>query len=86
MPFVPKELKLSYSLNCYESIRCSIPFSIRATNLIAIAPRKAIGYEGNARVKRALAENDVDLVEIEELELIRGFGGPRCMTLPILRD
>ena len=58
----------------------------RATNLIAIAPRKAIGYAGNARVKRALAENDVDLVEIEGSELIRGFGGPRCMTLPILRD
>jgi arginine deiminase len=28
----------------------------------------------------------VDLVEIEGAELIRGFGGPRCMTLPILRD
>jgi arginine deiminase len=58
----------------------------RTTNVIAIAPRKAIGYTGNARVKRALAENDVDLVEIEGAELIRGFGGPRCMTLPILRD
>jgi arginine deiminase len=58
----------------------------RATNVIVIAPRRAIGYAGNARVKRALAENDVDLVEIEGAELIRGFGGPRCMTLPILRD
>lgn len=58
----------------------------RATNVIAVGPRKAIGYAGNSRVKRALAENDVDLVEIEGAELIRGFGGPRCMTLPILRD
>jgi arginine deiminase len=58
----------------------------RVTNVIAIGPRKAIGYAGNARVKRALEENDVDLVEIEGSELIRGFGGPRCMTLPILRD
>ena len=58
----------------------------RATNVIAIAPRKAIGYTGNARVRRTLAENDVDLIEIEGAELIRGFGGPRCMTLPILRD
>jgi len=58
----------------------------RATNVIAIAPRKAIGYAGNARVKRALLENGVDFVEIEGAELIRGYGGPRCMTLPILRD
>jgi arginine deiminase len=58
----------------------------RATNVIAIAPRKAIGYTGNARVKRTLAENGVDFIEIEGAELIRGYGGPRCMTLPILRD
>jgi arginine deiminase len=58
----------------------------RATNLIAVGPRKVVGYAGNARVKRELAENGVDLIEIEEAELIRGFGGPRCMTLPILRD
>jgi len=58
----------------------------RATNVIAIAPRKAIGYAGNARVKRALVENGVDFIEIEGTELIRGYGGPRCMTLPILRD
>jgi arginine deiminase len=58
----------------------------RATNVIAIAPRKAIGYTGNARVKRTLAQNGVDFIEIEGAELIRGYGGPRCMTLPILRD
>jgi arginine deiminase len=58
----------------------------RATNVIAVAPRKAIGYTGNARVKRALLENSVDFIEIEGAELIRGYGGPRCMTLPILRD
>jgi arginine deiminase len=58
----------------------------RATNLIAIRPRKAVGYAGNARVKRELSQNGVDLVEIEAAELIRGFGGPRCMTMPILRD
>jgi arginine deiminase len=58
----------------------------RATNVIVIAPRKVIGYTGNARAKRALAENGVDFIEVEGAELIRGYGGPRCMTLPILRD
>jgi arginine deiminase len=58
----------------------------RATNVIAIAPRKAIGYTGNARVKRVLREDGVDFIEIDGAELIRGYGGPRCMTLPTLRD
>ena len=39
---------------------------------------------GNARLRRELTKNGVDL--IEGSELIRGFGGPRCMTLPTLRD
>ncbi len=58
----------------------------RATNVIAIGPRRVVGYAGNARVKREFSQNGVDLIEIEESELIRGFGGPRCMTMPILRD
>jgi len=58
----------------------------RATNVIRIAPRKVVGYTGNARAKRKLAENGVDFIEIDGEELIRGFGGPRCMTVPILRD
>ena len=58
----------------------------RATNVIAIGPRRVVGYAGNARVKREFSKNGVDLIEIEESELIRGFGGPRCMTMPILRD
>jgi arginine deiminase len=58
----------------------------RATNVIGIRPRKVIGYAGNARVKRELSRNGVDLVQVEGDELIRGFGGPRCMTVPLLRD
>jgi len=58
----------------------------RATNVIGIGPRRVVGYAGNARVRRELSENGVDFIEIEGSELIRGFGGPRCMTAPILRD
>ena len=38
--------------------------------------RKVVGYAGNASVRRELAENGVDFIEIEEAQLIRGFGGP----------
>ncbi len=58
----------------------------RATNVTALGPRKVIGYAGNARVKRELAKTGVDFIEIEGAELIRGAGGPRCMTAPILKD
>jgi arginine deiminase len=58
----------------------------RATNVVAIGPRKVVGYAGNSRVKRELVQNGVDFIEIEGAELIRGYGGPRCMTMPILRD
>jgi len=59
---------------------------MRATNLVAIGPRKAVGYAGIDRVKRLLIQNGVDLIEVDGSEFIRGGGGPHCMTAPILRD
>ncbi len=58
----------------------------RATNVIAISPRKVVGYAGNSRVRRELTMNGVDFIEIEGSELVRGAGGPRCLTAPVLRD
>jgi len=58
----------------------------KATNVIPLGARKAIAYDGNARVRRELLKNGVNLIEIESSELIRGSGGPRCMTAAILRD
>ncbi len=58
----------------------------RATNVITLAPRKLVGYAGHARVRRELAKEGVDLIEIEGSELVRGGGGPRCMTAPIERE
>jgi len=58
----------------------------RATNVITLGPRKVIGYAGNERVRRLLAEEGVDIIELEGSELVRGGGGPRCMTAPIERD
>lgn len=58
----------------------------RATNLIVIGPKRVVGYAHNPRVIKELAKNGVDFIAIEGSELIRGAGGPRCMTAPILRD
>lgn len=58
----------------------------RATNVVTLRARKVIGYAGNGRVERELERQGVDFIAIEGSELVRGGGGPRCMTAPILRD
>ncbi len=57
----------------------------RATNVITLGPRKLVGYAGNSRVRRLLVDEGVDFIELEGSELLRGGGGPRCMTAPIER-
>jgi arginine deiminase len=58
----------------------------RATNVVTLGPRKVVGYSGNARVKRELVRAGVVFIEIDGSELVRGGGGPRCMTAPIERN
>lgn len=56
------------------------------TNVFAIAPSKVITYDRNIHTNNALKSLGVDVQTIEGSELVRGLGGPRCMTLPIIRD
>ncbi len=55
------------------------------TNTLAIAPRVAITYERNERTTAALEEHGVTCIGIDDSELVRGLGGPRCMTMPLRR-
>jgi arginine deiminase len=55
------------------------------TNTLAIAPRVAITYDRNERTTAALEEHGVTCVGIDDSELVRGLGGPRCMTMPLRR-
>ncbi len=56
------------------------------TNALAIAPRLAITYERNERTIAAMEEAGVACIRIEGSELVRGLGGPRCMTMPLRRS
>lgn len=55
------------------------------TNLFAIAPRTAISYDRNERTTAALRNADIECITIPGSELVRGLGGPRCMTMPLRR-
>lgn len=55
------------------------------TNTFAIGPRQVIVYERNERTIAALQDHDVTCIPIDDSELVRGLGGPRCMTMPLRR-
>ena len=54
-------------------------------NALAIAPRVVIAYERNVKTVRALKDHGFNCIEIDDSELVRGLGGPRCMTMPLRR-
>jgi len=58
---------------------------MRGTNVVCLAPRKCVIYKWNDQTSRRLRGHGVDVLEIEGNELLRGGGGPHCMTAPILR-
>ncbi|MGB0716552.1 MAG: arginine deiminase family protein [Phycisphaerae bacterium] len=55
------------------------------TNAFAIAPKVLITYERNERTTEALESNGITCLGIDDSELVRGLGGPRCMTMPLRR-
>lgn len=58
------------------------------TNVFAIAPSRVITYDRNTYTNKALeAELGKDnVILIPGSELVRGLGGPRCMTMPLQRE
>jgi N-dimethylarginine dimethylaminohydrolase len=58
---------------------------MRGTNVLCLAPRKCVIYRWLTGVSKKLEDHGVDVLEIEGTELLRGGGGPHCMTAPILR-
>jgi len=56
------------------------------SNTLAIAPGEVIVYGRNYVTNRILQENGITVHTIPCSELSRGRGGPRCMSMPFIRE
>ncbi|MBQ7737243.1 MAG: arginine deiminase [Oscillospiraceae bacterium] len=54
-------------------------------NALCVAPGRVIVYDRNQVTNQALRDNGLEVIEMSSSELSRGRGGPRCMTMPLLR-
>ncbi|TKI77016.1 arginine deiminase, partial [Bacillus mycoides] len=55
------------------------------SNTLAIAPGVVVTYDRNYVSNALLREHGVEVIEVLSSELSRGRGGPRCMSMPIVR-
>ncbi len=56
------------------------------SNTLCIAPGTIVTYERNTITNNILKENGLNVIEIPSAELSRGRGGPRCMSMPLVRE
>ncbi|MBQ4001082.1 MAG: arginine deiminase, partial [Lachnospiraceae bacterium] len=56
------------------------------SNTLCIAPGEVIVYERNYTTNAILKDYGVKAYTIPSSELSRGRGGPRCMSMPLVRD
>ena len=56
------------------------------SNTLCISPGNVIVYERNIITNQLLKDKGINIFEIRDSEISRGRGGPRCMSMPLLRD
>jgi N-dimethylarginine dimethylaminohydrolase len=61
-------------------------FETQGPNVLALGPRRALALDGNPETRRRLERAGVDVVVYQGEEISRkGYGGPSCLTRPLLR-
>lgn len=87
-------LKSQLHLSEVDLIRCGGGDPIAAareqwndgSNTFAIAPGVVITYERNYVSNELLTKHGVKVLAIASSEISRGRGGPRCMSMPLVRE
>ena len=87
-------LKRHLNLDKVDLIKCgsdSIIDSAReqwndGSNTLAIAPGEVVVYSRNYVTNEILQEHGVKTYVMPSSELSRGRGGPRCMSMPLVRE
>lgn len=56
------------------------------TNTLCIAPGVVVVYNRNNITNEVLRDHGIKVIEMASAELSRGRGGPRCMSMPLVRE
>lgn len=56
------------------------------SNTLCIEPGVVVVYDRNSETNKTLREEGIKVIEIRGAELSRGRGGPRCMSMPLVRE
>lgn len=88
-----KVLKEALGVDNIDLIQCGGGDAIAApreqwndgSNTLAIAPGVVVTYDRNHVSNALMREKGIKVIEIESSELSRGRGGPRCMSMPLVR-
>lgn len=56
------------------------------SNTLALSPGKILTYDRNEVTNLMLKEEGFEVLEMPSYELSKGRGGPRCMTMPLVRE
>ena len=56
------------------------------SNTLCIAPGVVVVYDRNNVTNEVLRKHGLKVLEIHGAEISRGRGGPRCMSMPLVRE
>ncbi len=55
------------------------------SNTLCVSPGRVVVYNRNQITNRILESNGIKTIQLPSSELSRGRGGPRCMSMPLIR-
>ncbi|MGM0432390.1 MAG: arginine deiminase [Spirochaetota bacterium] len=57
-----------------------------STNTLALSPGRVVTYRRNVVSNETLTQHGIEVLTVAGSELVRGRGGPRCMSMPLTRS